>query len=45
MMNIQSLSTKAVTQTKQTDKAATTTKSLDVRTNIRAGRGGVPYSD
>jgi hypothetical protein len=38
-MNIQSLSTKAVTQTTQTSKTATTSKSLEIRTNLRAGRG------
>ncbi len=36
-MNIQSLSPKAVTQTTQTTKTASTSKSLDVRTNLRAG--------
>jgi hypothetical protein len=39
-MNIQSLSPKAVTQTTQTSKTATTSKSLEIRTNLRAGRVG-----
>lgn len=38
-MNIQSLSTKAVTQTTQTSKTVSTSKSLEIRTNLRAGLG------
>lgn len=42
-MNIQSLSPKAVTQTTQTSKTATTSKSLEIRTSLRAGR--IEYSN
>jgi hypothetical protein len=42
-MKLELLSKKSVTTTTTTEKSSSASQSLRVRTDIRAGRGGVPY--